>query len=122
MQQRRRRRRHHQHKTSSTRTMHFQVVFITDLAPASWYDMSVSGYSEAGHSEAAYLVGTLTPDGRRLPPPPERIKETPRGPLQGMQVSSVSRISERASGQAIPSFVFGTVAFRSVPFRSFVLS
>ncbi|XP_028969097.1 Down syndrome cell adhesion molecule-like protein Dscam2 [Galendromus occidentalis] len=62
-----------------------QVVYITDLAPASWYDMSVSGYAEAGHSDASDLVGTLTPDGRRLPPPPERIKETPRGPLQGMQ-------------------------------------
>ncbi|XP_022701070.1 Down syndrome cell adhesion molecule-like protein Dscam2 [Varroa jacobsoni] len=66
-----------------------QTVYIAELTPSSWYDLSVWGYSEAGHSEAAYLVGTLTPDGRRPPPPPQRINTDTatqhRGHLQGIQ-------------------------------------
>lgn len=38
-------------------------VFISDLVPSTWYDLSMTAHSEAGQSEAHYLFSTLTPAG-----------------------------------------------------------
>lgn len=38
-------------------------VLLTDLVPASWYDLSIIAHSEAGSSQAQYLFSTLTTAG-----------------------------------------------------------
>jgi hypothetical protein len=38
-------------------------VYISDLIPSTWYDLSMIAHSEAGSSEAQYLFSTLTPAG-----------------------------------------------------------
>ena len=38
-------------------------VLLSDLVPATWYDLSMIAHSEAGSSEATYLFSTLTPSG-----------------------------------------------------------
>lgn len=43
-------------------------VFISDLVPSTWYDLSMTAHSEAGQSEARYLFSTLTPAGGKNEP------------------------------------------------------
>lgn len=38
-------------------------VIISDLLPATWYDLLMTAHSEAGSSEAQYLFATLTQTG-----------------------------------------------------------
>ena len=43
-------------------------VLLSDLVPATWYDLSMIAHSEAGSSEAQYLFSTLTTSGGQFPP------------------------------------------------------
>lgn len=38
-------------------------VVISDLTPASWYDLAITSNSEAGSVDAQYQYATLTLDG-----------------------------------------------------------
>jgi len=38
-------------------------IIISDLLPAQWYDLVMTGYSDAGSTEAQYRFSTLTVDG-----------------------------------------------------------
>ena len=38
-------------------------IFLSDLLPASWYDVIMTAFSEAGSTEAQYQFATLTVDG-----------------------------------------------------------
>jgi len=38
-------------------------IIITDLIPATWYDIIMVANSEAGQSKAQYIFSTLTTDG-----------------------------------------------------------
>lgn len=38
-------------------------IHITDLTPATWYDLLMIAHSEAGSTEAQYRFATLTIDG-----------------------------------------------------------
>ena len=42
-------------------------LIITDLAPARWYTLFLTGVSEAGSTEAEYAFSTLTPAGELIP-------------------------------------------------------
>lgn len=38
-------------------------IIVSDLIPATWYDIAMTAYSDAGPAEAQYRFATLTLDG-----------------------------------------------------------
>lgn len=40
-----------------------KTIVLSDLLPASWYDVIMTAFSEAGSTEAQYQFATLTIDG-----------------------------------------------------------
>ncbi len=43
-------------------------VIITDLMPATWFNLQVTAQSDAGNSERDYTFSTLTTTGAKIPP------------------------------------------------------
>lgn len=49
---------------------------ITDLRPATWYNLFITSYNEAGSTGAEYTFSTLTESGEPLPPAiPNNLEE-----------------------------------------------
>ncbi|XP_074593224.1 cell adhesion molecule Dscam1-like [Brevipalpus obovatus] len=46
-----------------------KTFLITDLRPATWYNLFITAYNDAGSTGAEYTFATLTMDGETIPPP-----------------------------------------------------
>lgn len=46
-----------------------RTFLISDLRPATWYNLFITAFNEAGSTGAEYTFATLTESGEPLPPP-----------------------------------------------------